>query len=82
MNNFFLQSNNIDHSLTVIEEVLILLNNQRDFDLIDRVNERMRFAGIGYKHDGNFIHRVEDEIFDEEITQKTLGILAKKLSSN
>ena len=78
LNNFFLQTNNIDHSLTVIEEVLILLNNQRDFDLIDRINERMRFAGIGYKHDGNFIHRVEDEIFDEEITQKTLGILAKK----
>ena len=78
LNNFFLQTNNIDHSLTVIEEMLISLKDNGDYSLIDRVNERMRFAGIGYKHDGNFIHRVEDEIFDEEITQKTLGILAKK----
>lgn len=79
LNNFFLQSNNIDHSLTVIEEMLIFLNDNGYYSLVDRVNERMRFAGIGYKHDGNFIHRVEDEIFDEEITQKTLGILAKKI---
>jgi HEPN domain-containing protein len=78
LNNFFLQTNNIDYSLTVIEEMLIFLNDNGYYSLIDRVNERMRFAGIGYKHDGNFIHRVEDEIFDEEITQKTLGILAKK----
>ena len=78
LNNFFLQSNNIDHSLTVIEEMLIFLNDNGYSSLIYRINERMRFAGIGYKHDGNFIHRVEDEIFDEEITQKTLGILAKK----
>ena len=79
LNNFFLQTNNIDHSLTVIEEILISLKDNGDYSLIDRINERMRFAGIGYKHDGNFIHRVEDEIFDEEITQKTLGILEKKI---
>jgi hypothetical protein len=54
--------------------MLISLKDNGYYSLIDRVNERMRFAGIGYKHDGNFIHRVEDEIFDEEITQKTLGI--------
>jgi len=76
--NFFLGTNNVDYALTVIDEVSLVLKAMHRQDLIGRMNERMRFAGIGYKHDGIGLHRVEDEIFDDEITQKTLGILAKK----
>jgi len=76
--NFFLGTDNVDYALTVIDEVSLVLENMYSQNLIVRMNERMRFAGIGYKHDGIGLHRVEDEIFDGEVTQKTLGILAKK----
>ena len=75
---FFLETENVDYALTVIDEVSIVLKTRYLHGLIARMNERMRFAGIGYKHDGIGLHRVEDEIFDGEVTQKTLGILAKK----
>ena len=70
---FFLQSKNIDHILTIVEIFGSLIEPY----LLKEMNYRLQRAGVGYKHTGKELLRVEDDIFFNEVTLLCLSILSQ-----
>jgi hypothetical protein len=48
-----------------------------DKNLLGEMNYRMQRSGLGYKHTGEFLVRVEDGIFFDEVTAPCLSILSR-----
>ncbi len=77
LKNFFLNTSNIDYALTVLEEIGCLFYPYNTEVALKRINERLRLAGIGWKHTGQKLIKIEDETFFDEVTSRCLSILGQ-----
>lgn len=89
--NFFLQTNNIEEALDVIELSFkyidqLLRNNYNEYifitnvkispdEAIEELNERFKEHGIGYSFDGGEIIRIDSTYTHSEITKPTIALL-------
>ncbi|MGD9637741.1 MAG: AbiJ-NTD4 domain-containing protein [Alphaproteobacteria bacterium] len=90
LEQFFLETSNVDYALTVVEEIGKAINNEANKHVYDtqagrkkskcknlfsQLNFFLKREGIGWQHNGEMLVKIEDEVFYEEATQKTLGVL-------
>ncbi len=85
--NFFLETSEYEKALDVIEYVCLNILNyanvygtgQNDFKkIIDRINQRLREAGVGYQFESNRIIRVDSKFIHSEVVKPVLSLLNNK----
>ncbi len=82
---FFLETSEYEKALDVIEYVCLSIISyakdnstyrQGNFkEIIDRINQRLREAGVGYQFERNRIIRVDSEIIHSEVVKPVLSLL-------